>query len=139
MEYRSMVVELLDGVELLKGRVDPLAAPKSRQPPRAVVAQTKNKEWYTLTEHLGIFDSEAEVELIARDPDELETMVEAVQTAVRRWPDTDKRVMTADCDFAGASRAGGGGETYLPDQKAAYALLTVAATWEDKPDAGTAG
>ena len=40
MNYRDMVVELLEVVDLLKGRVDPLAAPTSRQPPRGVVAQT---------------------------------------------------------------------------------------------------
>lgn len=138
MNYRDMVVELLEGVDLLKGRVDPLAAPKSRQPPRAVVAQTKNTEWQTLDEPLGVFDSEAEVELIARDDAELETLTKAIQRAARAWPQKNHAVMKAGCDYAGSGRSGGGGESYLPDQNAAYALLVLTATWEDADDAGTA-
>lgn len=33
MNYRDMVVELLEGVDLLKGRVDPLAAPRADSRP----------------------------------------------------------------------------------------------------------
>lgn len=138
MNYRDMVVELLEGVDLLKGRVDPLAAPKSRQPPRAVVAQTKNTEWQTLDAPLGIFDSAADVELIARDDAELEELTRAVQRTAREWPEKNPAVMTATCDYAGSGRSGGGGESYLPDEKAFYTLLVVGAVWEDKDDAGTA-
>lgn len=137
MNYRDMVVELLEGVDLLKGGVDPLAAPKSRQLPRAVVAQTKNAEWQTLDAPLGIFDSEADVELIARDDAELEELTRAVQRAAREWPEKNPAVMTATCDYAGSGRSGGG-ESYLPDEKAFYTLLVVGAVWEDKDDAGTA-
>lgn len=137
MNYRDMVVELLEGVDLLKGGVDPLAAPKSRQLPRAVVAQTKNTEWQTLDAPLGIFDSAADVELIARDDAELEELTRAVQRAAREWPEKNPAVMTATCDYAGSGRSGGG-ESYLPDEKAFYTLLVVGAVWEDKDDAGTA-
>ena len=137
MNYRDMVVELLEGVDLLKGGVDPLAAPKSRQLPRAVVAQTKNTEWQTLDAPLGIFDSAADVELIARDDAELEELTQAVQRAAREWPEKNPAVMTATCDYAGSGRSGGG-ESYLPDEKAFYTLLVVGAVWEDKDDAGTA-
>ena len=137
MNYRDMVVERLEGVDLLKGGVDPLAAPKSRQLPRAVVAQTKNTEWQTLDAPLGIFDSAADVELIARDDAELEELTRAVQRAAREWPEKNPAVMTATCDYAGSGRSGGG-ESYLPDEKAFYTLLVVGAVWEDKDDAGTA-
>lgn len=127
MGFEDCVRALLQSVPELEGRIHPLAAAKAQTPPFAVFMKSKDEAWRTLGGVLPFYDSEATVDVVARNYDELEAIERKIWAAAAVWPDSDDSVMDGAVDFSGANRKGGTGEEYLPESNAVVGELEFTA------------